>query len=181
MWPDSINFVNALPNPVTDVLGKGGTFAGLKSIWMKTPLHTRMICCYLALAVLLSSTGFGMVDHWCQMRGHSKSLLMTKDGCASTCPSDEGSGPVSGGHALKKMPCCKVTLSYQHLDVSRFITDQHPVAAPQPADFIPNPEFRLLLAAMVPTGVLPAVPPLTDDPLSRTGRYRLTSLCTWLI
>lgn len=148
---------------------------------MKTPLHTRLICCWLALVVLLGSTGFGMADHWCQMRGHSKSLLLAKDGCTSSCPSEEGSGPVSGEHAFKKMPCCKVTLSYQHLDVSRFITDQHPVAAPQPADFIPNPDFRLLLAVIMPTNALTVAPPLTDDPLPRPGRYRLISLCTWLI
>lgn len=148
---------------------------------MKTPLHTRLICCWLALLVLLGSTGFGMVDHWCQMRGHTKSLSLAQAGCASSCPSDKGSDPISGEHSLKKMPCCKVTLSYQHLDVSRFITDQHSIATPQPADFIPNPEFYSLLAAITPADRLPVAPSLADDPLSRPGRYRLTSLCTWLI
>ena len=50
---------------------------------MKTPIHTRLICCWLAFMVLLGSTGFGMVEHWCQMRGYSKSLLVAKDSCAT--------------------------------------------------------------------------------------------------
>ncbi|WP_084757900.1 hypothetical protein [Spirosoma luteum] len=148
---------------------------------MKIPFHTRLICCWLALVVLLGSTGFGMADHWCQMRGHTKSFSLVKEACASSCQSGAVSDPVSAGHPLKKMPCCKVTLSYQHLDVSSFIVDQHPVAAPQPADFIANHEFRLLLAAMVPTDRLPVAHSPADDPLSRSSRYRLTSLCTWLI
>jgi hypothetical protein len=148
---------------------------------MKTPLYTRLICCWLALVVLLGSTGFSMVDHWCQMRGHTKSLLLAKDECTKSCPSDEGSDPVSGEHTLKRMPCCKVTMSYQHLDVSRFIADQHPVTSPQPVDFIANPEFRFLLVAITPADLLSVAPSLADDPLSRSGRYRLSSLCTWLI
>ncbi|WP_020604955.1 hypothetical protein [Spirosoma spitsbergense] len=146
---------------------------------MKTPFHIRLICCWLALVVLLSSTGFGMIDHWCQMRGHTKSLLLTKDECATPCQSVEAIGPISTENTVKKMPCCKTQLSYEHLDVSRFVADQHSPAAPQPAEFIPNPAFRLLLAAIQPTGAVTAIS--TDDHLFRTGRYRLTSLCTWLI
>ena len=148
---------------------------------MKTSFQTRLICCWLALVVLLGSTGFGMVEHWCQMRGHSKSLLLAKAGCAKPCKEDKNPAPASPGPVVKKHPCCKTIVSYEHLDVSRFVADQHSPATPQPADFIPNPQFRLLLAAIMPTDVLSSVPSNADDPIRRTGRYRLTVGCTWLI
>lgn len=148
---------------------------------MKIPFHTRLICCWLAIMVLLGSTGFGMVEHWCQMRGHSKALLVSQKGCVNPCQADEQSPSETSGPVVKKMPCCKTTVSYEHLDVSRFVADQHNPATPQPADFIPNPQFRLLLAALTPTTVQLSVPSLADDPLLRTGRYRLTVGCTWLI
>ncbi|WP_461054699.1 hypothetical protein [Spirosoma arcticum] len=148
---------------------------------MKPSIHTRLICCWLALVVLFSSTGFGMVEHWCQMRGHTKSLLLDQKGCAKPCQADEQPVPISKGPVVKKLPCCKTTVSYEHLDVSRFVADQHNLATPQPADFIPNPQFRLLLASLLPTDALSSVPSIADAPLHRTGRYRLTVGCTWLI
>ena len=149
---------------------------------MKIQFHTRLICCWLALVVLLSSTGFGMIEHWCQMRGHSKALLLSQKGCVvNPCQADQPVEPVSGVPVVKKMRCCKTTISYEHLDVSRFVADQQIPVTPQPADFIPNPQFRLLLAAIMPTDALSSVPSTADDPLHRTGRYRLTAACTWLI
>ncbi len=146
---------------------------------MKKSFLTRLICCWLAFVVLLSSTGFGMVEHWCQMRGHSKSLLLNQKGCAKPCQADELSVPVSGNPVVKKMPCCKTTISYEHLDVSRFVTES-PVVL-QPAEFIPNPRFRLLLAAMLPAEVASSTLPLAHDPVFRSGRHRLIAGCTWLI
>ncbi|WP_460910991.1 hypothetical protein [Spirosoma areae] len=148
---------------------------------MKTSLPIRFICCWLALLVLVSSTGFGIVEHWCQMRGHTKSLLLTRKGCATPCKTNEPPAPISGQPIVKKIPCCKTTLSYEHLDVSRFLTDQQGSAAPGAIEFISNPAFQLLLAALLPVESATSVLPLADDPLHRTGRFRLTSLCTWLI
>ena len=158
------------------------TFTAVDMKPMQTPrLCSRFICFSLALLVLLSSTGFGTVEHWCQMRGHTKSLLAVSTTCAKFCPSDEISDPVVGGHTIKKMPCCKTILSYQHLDVSSFVADQGSITAPQPAGFMPAPAFRLLLAAIAPIDARPATAIRADDPQPRTGRYRLISLCTWLI
>ncbi len=149
---------------------------------MKTSILTRLICCWLALVVLLGSTGFGMVDHWCQMRGHSKALLLSQKGCKTPCQADDSSpSPVEGIPVVKKMPCCKTSVSYEHLDVSRFVTDAHNPAVPQPAEFIPNPQFNQLLAALFPVASPISPSPLADDPLHRTGRFRLISLRTWLI
>lgn len=147
-------------------------------------MHTRLICCWLAFMVLLGSTGFGMVEHWCQMRGHSKSLLIKQDGCAKPCTAaktDEQPLPVTGGTVVKKMPCCKTTVSYEHLDVGRFVADGHDTPTPQPVEFIANPQFRLLLAALLPVATTATAFPLADDPLHQSGRSRLISLCTWLI
>ena len=148
---------------------------------MKTPLYTRLICCLLAVVVLLSSTGFGMVEHWCQMRGHTKSLLLAQKGCVKPCQADEQPAPASDGPVIKKMPCCKTTVSYQNLDTSRFIADPPTLPVPGPVEFIPNPQFQLLLAALLPADAVVSAPPTTDDPLHRSGRFRLISLRTWLI
>lgn len=149
---------------------------------MKTSILTRLICCWLALVVLLGSTGFGMVDHWCQMRGHSKALLLSQKGCKTPCQADNNSpSPVVGIPVVKKMSCCKTSVSYEHLDISRFVTDSRNPATPQPAEFTSNPQFKLLLAAPFPVALTTFPSPLTDGPLHRTGRFRLISLCTWLI
>ncbi|MEZ0612298.1 hypothetical protein ACAW74_27565 [Fibrella sp. WM1] len=148
---------------------------------MKTPLYTRIFCCLMALWVLMGSVGVGMVEHWCQMRGHSKTLLMAQEGCKKACTLDDAPRPVSEGSGVKRMPCCKTTLTYEHLDVSRFVVDGHAVSAPQPAEFISNPEFRLLLAALLPTAPTEPIRPDSQSPLPRTGRFRLASNCTWLI
>ncbi|MCX6213603.1 hypothetical protein [Spirosoma sp.] len=148
---------------------------------MPKSLHTRLFCCWLALLVLVSSMGFGMVEHWCQMRGHSKTLLAVQRSCPKHCLADEPSVPATGEPVVKRVPCCKTTLSYEHLDVSSFVADYHPHQAPQPADFLPNPQFQLLLAALLPFSSAEPISSFADTPLHRTGRFRLTSLCTWLI
>jgi|GEM_PF-672993 len=185
METTSINFVIDLPNSVNHSSFIAFTFVPVKTcIPMRTPLHTRLICCWLAILVLVSSTGFGMVEHWCQMRGHSKTLLVVQNGCAKPCTAnktDDQIVPDSGGTAVKKMPCCKTTVSYEHLDVSRFVADQANNPVLQPAEFIPNPQFRVLLAALLPVATTATAFPFADDPLHQSGRSRLISLCTWLI
>lgn len=148
---------------------------------MRTPLHTQLFCCSLAVLVLVSSMGFGMVEHWCQMRGHSKTLLVTQKNCPNLCQSDVTTISISVGPVIKKSPCCKTSLTYEHLDVSSFVAEHHPLPAPQLAAFLPNPKFQLLLAALLPPSPAESIRPAIDSLLHQTGRFRLTSLCTWLI
>ena len=149
---------------------------------MRTPFLTRLFCYCLAVLVLVSSMGFGMVEHWCQMRGHTKTLLAAQANCPKTCQSDKVSlDEPTAGYVIKRVPCCKTSLTYEHLDVSSFVADYHPLSAPQPAAFLPNPQFRLLLAALLPIPSAEAISAYTDTPLHRTGRFRLISLCSWLI
>lgn len=153
----------------------------LTCILMRTPIYTRFCCSWLAVLVLLTSTGFGTVEHWCQMRGHTKTLLVLKKECPKSCQSDEPSVPVSSGPILKKLPCCKTTLTYEHLDVSSLVADHHPLPMPAPAAFLSNPQFHFLLAALLPPASADPLLPTADTLLHRTGRFRLTSLCIWLI
>jgi len=125
--------------------------------------------------------GFGLVEHWCQMRGHTKSLLAAQSNCPKSCQSDWVSTPVSGEPGVKRLPCCKTTITYEHLDVSSFVGGYHPLPAPQPAAFLLNPQFQLLLAALLPCLSAEPISFFADIPLHRTGRFRLASLCTWLI
>jgi hypothetical protein len=150
---------------------------------MRNPLLTRFVCCWLAALVLLGSTGFGVVDHWCQMRGHTKSMLLAEKDCTRTCSSDlPDAAPVSALPVVKKSPCCKTTLSYEHVDVSRFLTDQHGPTAPTPIDFQPALSFVYLFPAPVPVASAADFSPfVADDPLIRSGRFRLLLGCTWLI
>lgn len=150
---------------------------------MKTPFLTRFVCCWLAALVLLGSTGFGVVDHWCLMRGHTKSLLLIEKNCANTCTADlSDPAPVSSLPVIKKSPCCKTTLSYQHVDVSRFLTDQHGPTAPHLIDFSPALTFVFRFTVSVPVaGAVDFSSFSADDPLIRSGRFRLLLGCIWLI
>ncbi len=149
---------------------------------MNTRFHTRLICCLLALLVLLSSTGYGMVEHWCQMRGHSKSLLLTAKGCAKPCGTPEEATPPTDGPLLKRAPCCKTTLTYTHLDVSRFLADQPAQPVLHLAEFVPNAPFQVLLFSLLsPVTAISKAAPLATDPLFRPGRFRLLAGCTWLL
>ncbi|AQG82323.1 HYC_CC_PP family protein [Spirosoma montaniterrae] len=72
----------------------------------------------MACVVLLSSTGFGLVEHSCQMRGKKKTVVVafsdakTKPGCAEHSQSAPTNKP-----AVKKSNCCDEDAYYQNVDV----------------------------------------------------------------
>lgn len=123
----------------------------------------------------------GVIEHWCQMRGYSKSTLLAQEGCRKPCQISEPSAPDTDGPAIRRSACCKTRLTYEHVDVSSVAVDQAaPVAAPA-ALLPPPPRFAFLVAAGVPQHVAAPAPPMADDPPHRSGRCRLISLCSWLI
>ncbi|GAB4024357.1 HYC_CC_PP family protein [Spirosoma gilvum] len=73
----------------------------------------------MACIVLLSSTGFGLVEHSCQMRGKKKTMVVafsevkTKPGCQSDQQLVSTSGPT-----IKKMDCCQDDQHYENVDTS---------------------------------------------------------------
>jgi hypothetical protein len=73
----------------------------------------------MACVVLLSSTGFGLVEHSCQMRGKKKTMVVafsdvkSQSGCAdhkSTTPANQT--------VVKKTECCQDDQQYQNVEAS---------------------------------------------------------------
>ena len=73
----------------------------------------------MACVVLLSSTGFGLVEHSCQMRGKKKTMVVAfsdvkaQPGCADHKQNNPGKQTV-----VKKTECCQDDQQYQNVDVS---------------------------------------------------------------
>jgi len=73
----------------------------------------------MACVVLLSSTGFGLVEHTCQMRGKKKTMVVafsgarTEAGCSKHMASEPSMEPV-----IKKTECCQDDQRYENVDVT---------------------------------------------------------------
>lgn len=149
---------------------------------MKTPIYTRLICCWLAVLVLVSSMGFGVIEHWCEMQGRTQTLLLTNsESCTKDCPAGMTTDPAPGKGGISATPCCKETLHHIHVDVSRTALDDG-VQMPAPLiAWLPTIPVLRLLAALLPAELAFRPVPLIDDPLCSTGRFRLTLLCSWLV
>lgn len=78
----------------------------------------RFICFFLALVVLFTNTGFGLVEHSCMMRGESKSLnyQLSIDNKKCCCQKDSVKITNFQQQTLKKAPCCTEKDSYQNVD-----------------------------------------------------------------
>ncbi|WP_019990201.1 HYC_CC_PP family protein [Rudanella lutea] len=76
----------------------------------------RIVNVLMAVVVLLSSTGFGLVEHSCQMRGKKISLVGTeKTGCVG-CPTAKAQ-PASAQPVVKKADCCQEEQRYEKVDI----------------------------------------------------------------
>ncbi|MBO0939633.1 hypothetical protein J2I47_23995 [Fibrella sp. HMF5335] len=75
----------------------------------------RFLHVFMAVVVLLSSMGFGLVDHTCQMRGKRTYLIHEHGKACKMCSahvSEQESGPV-----VKRSACCQETVRYEKVDV----------------------------------------------------------------
>jgi hypothetical protein len=74
----------------------------------------------MACIVLLSSTGFGLVDHSCQMRGKKRTIIVAfsdtkpQKGCAA----DKQPAPPTDQPVIKKTVCCQDDQKYENVDIS---------------------------------------------------------------
>lgn len=72
---------------------------------------------FMACIVLMSSTGFGLIEHTCQMRGKKVRMAgieqTTCKGCPAANHANETKGPV-----VKKTDCCKESSRYENVDFS---------------------------------------------------------------
>ena len=79
----------------------------------------RLFNLFMTCVVLLSSTGFGLVEHTCQMRGKKKTLVVafsenkTQNGCADGKQAQPAKQTV-----LKKTDCCQDDQRYENVDVT---------------------------------------------------------------
>lgn len=77
----------------------------------------------MACVVLLSSTGFGLVEHSCQMRGKKKTVVVafsdvkSQKGCAGDNQPMPGKKTV-----VKKTDCCQDDHYYDNVDISSSIS-----------------------------------------------------------
>jgi hypothetical protein len=73
----------------------------------------------MACVVLLSSTGFGLLEHSCQMRGKKKTMVVAftehkkQPGCAL-----DNQPPVDNRTSVKRTDCCGDEQHYENIDVS---------------------------------------------------------------
>ncbi len=73
----------------------------------------------MACVVLLSSTGFGLLEHSCHMRGKKKTMVIAftehkkQPGCAL-----DNQTPVDNQTIVKRTDCCGNEQHYENIDVS---------------------------------------------------------------
>ena len=74
----------------------------------------------MAFIVLLSSTGFGLVEHSCMMRGKSVAMMAVgkaDSGCNMCKPATHSSVRVSSSLQFKTKTCCEESQKFQKLEV----------------------------------------------------------------
>jgi hypothetical protein len=72
----------------------------------------------MTCVVLLSSTGFGLVEHSCQMRGKKKTIVVAfSEAKSPTCATTKQ--PMSDQQTvLKKTECCQDDQRFENVDIS---------------------------------------------------------------
>ena len=129
----------------------------------------------MAFVVLLSSTGFGLVEHSCMMSGKSVELAALKKestGCSSCVKKVEARADKSSHPVFKKKACCEENHTFQKLDV---VTSTSSVAkilknSPQ-VDAISGEALRYLsafLPVLLPPSSTSSFPPFFPKFYGRT-------------
>ncbi len=76
----------------------------------------------MACIVLLSSTGFGLVERSCHMRGKTVYLSL-KQAEAKRCAADRlVLTPAAGQTRIERTPCCADETTYENVDVTSSLT-----------------------------------------------------------
>ncbi|AKD58521.1 HYC_CC_PP family protein [Spirosoma radiotolerans] len=73
----------------------------------------------MACVVLLSSTGFGLVEHSCQMRGKKKTMVVAFSEVKSSSGCATSKQPLPEQQTVvKKADCCQDDQHYENVDIS---------------------------------------------------------------
>lgn len=78
----------------------------------------RLFNLLMACVVLLSSTGFGLVEHSCQMRGNKKTMVVAFSDVKSPGCATDGQPMPTGQTVVKKTECCQDDHQYENVDIS---------------------------------------------------------------
>ncbi|MCE6993002.1 hypothetical protein [Dyadobacter sp. CY323] len=133
---------------------------------MKSHFH-RSITIFMAILVLLSSTGFAFIEHECMMRGKSLQFSQDKKSGsdtikkASSCCAKSKQLKEAKGTFFKKTDCCKESPKFEKLEVVSSGAQPNPIFLKVFADLIPwSVKFYSFIRA---EWVLPATWPLSPD------------------
>lgn len=77
----------------------------------------RILNVVMAVVVLLSSTGFGLIEHSCQMRGKKITRISVGEPTCVGCPSGK-TASASIQPSVKKTDCCQDEKRYENVDVT---------------------------------------------------------------
>ena len=81
----------------------------------------------MAFIVLLSSTGFGLVEHSCQMRGKKKMAVTAFSNVKPSGCADDGLPAATNQTVVRKTPCCQDELGFENVDTQSSLS-QHVAA-----------------------------------------------------
>ena len=85
-------------------------------------MFRRFLAFFMALVVLTASTGFGVVEHHCILRGKSLHLAaLSKQKCGSCATTKEATTP-AGQTIIKKRTCCEDQQRYENVEVASSVT-----------------------------------------------------------
>ncbi|QHV94865.1 HYC_CC_PP family protein [Spirosoma endbachense] len=139
---------------------------------------------FMACVILLSSTGFGLVEHTCQMRGKKKTMVVVFSDAKSTsgCADHKQSGK-SDQRIIKKSECCQDDQRYENVDVTSSLSQLV-------AKFVKNITESILAGVTVMLAWIAdwvfdrsasVAVNVTNDPPSPSGRDILTRAHSLLI
>ena len=69
----------------------------------------------MACIVLFSSTGFGLIEHSCQMRGKKVRMVSNQQTACKGCPASSHKN-TTDGPVIKKTNCCQEDSRYENVD-----------------------------------------------------------------
>jgi hypothetical protein len=81
----------------------------------------RLFNIFMAIVVLTSSTGFGVVEHSCTVKGKQTSLTKSVNGCCSNAQKPFDTHQKA---TLKKSKCCNEEEKYENVDYSSSATQK---------------------------------------------------------
>lgn len=143
----------------------------------------RFVSLMMALLLLVSSTGFVIVEHSCQMRGTSQSVWTGDESCKPGCdspqkPTDHNKKKHTA--ELSKQSCCTETSFLSRADLSATVANfSNEVVQVQGINLLYYPLTSLVNRHSFDT-ILPSQRPDPGPLVLSVSRY-IALLCIWLL